>query len=126
MAEERFNVSDQLAKLKYQLEYEKKCDMDSRIKELESSISTMENNLKNKKAAEEIGKLKEEIKEWKVKSDECEKEMQEWKKQASGAITNISKLSRQINIKVVWDFLVLQIRWTLIRSSQAPPLILMT
>lgn len=48
--------------------------MDSRIKELESSISTMENNLKNiqnkeadikavaEKAAEEIGKWKEEIK----------------------------------------------------------------
>ncbi|KAK4795735.1 hypothetical protein SAY86_028061 [Trapa natans] len=111
MAEERFSVSDQLAKLKYQLEYEKKRDMDSRIKELESSINTMENNLKNsqnkeadikavaEKVADEIGKWKEEIKEWKVKSDECEKEMQEWKKQASGATTSISKLNRQINIK---------------------------
>ncbi|XP_031403402.1 structural maintenance of chromosomes protein 1 [Punica granatum] len=111
MAEERFNVSDQLAKLKYQLEYEKKRDVDSRISELESSIGNMEDKLKDiqneeakvkavaEQAAEEIGNWKEEIKEWKVKSDECEKEVQEWKKKASNATTSISKLNRQINTK---------------------------
>lgn len=38
--------------------------------------------------------------EWKSKSEECEKEFQEWKKQASAATTTISKLNRQINSKV--------------------------
>lgn len=65
-----FTVSLLIARL----EYEKKRDMDSRIKELESSLSAMEHNLKNiqnkeadikavaEKATEEIGKWKEEIK----------------------------------------------------------------
>lgn len=111
MAEERFSVSDQLAKLKYQLEYEKKRDMDSRIKELESSLNSLENNLKNvqkkeseakvaaEKTTSEINRLKEEVQEWKLKSDECEKDMQEWKKRASNATTSLSKLNRQINSK---------------------------
>ncbi|XP_048136276.1 structural maintenance of chromosomes protein 1 [Rhodamnia argentea] len=111
MAEERFSVSDQLAKLKYQLEYEKKRDMDSRIKELESSLNSLENNLKNvqkkeseakvaaEKTTSEINRLKEEVQEWKLKSDECEKDMQEWKKRASNATTSLSKLNRMINSK---------------------------
>ncbi|OMP03047.1 RecF/RecN/SMC [Corchorus capsularis] len=111
MAEERLNLSNQLAKLKYQLEYEHKRDVDSRIKKLESSISSLENDLKlvqkkesevklaAEKASDEINRLKEEVKEWKSKSDECEKEIQEWKKQASEAATSISKLNRQINSK---------------------------
>lgn len=111
MAEERVSVSDQLAKLKYQLEYEKKRDMDLRIKELESSLNSLENNLKNvqkkeseakvaaEKTTSEINRLKEEVQEWKLKSDECEKDMQEWKKRASNATTNLSKLNRQINSK---------------------------
>ncbi|KAK8654204.1 hypothetical protein V6N13_128177 [Hibiscus sabdariffa] len=46
MAEERLSLSNQLAKLKYQLEYERKRDVESRIKKLESSISSLENDLK--------------------------------------------------------------------------------
>lgn len=42
--------------------------------------------------------------EWKSKSEECEKEIQEWKKQASAATTSISKLNRQINSKVQRSF----------------------
>lgn len=111
MAEERLSLSNQLAKLKYQLEYEQKRDMDSRIKKLESSIGALENELKQiqnkdaevklatEKAAGDINKWKEEVREWKSKSEECEKEMLEWKKQASAAATSISKLNRQINSK---------------------------
>ncbi|XWS46977.1 hypothetical protein CRYUN_Cryun14cG0114400 [Craigia yunnanensis] len=111
MAEERLSLSNQLAKLKYQLEYEHKRDVESRIKKLESSFSSLENDLKlvqkkeaevklaTEKASDEINQWKEEVKEWKSKSEECEKEIQEWKKQASAATTSISKLNRQINSK---------------------------
>lgn len=46
MAEERLSLSNQLAKLKYQLEYEQKRDMESRIRKLESSLTGLENDLK--------------------------------------------------------------------------------
>ena len=38
--------------------------------------------------------------EWKSKSEECEKEMQEWRKKISNATTSISKLTRQLKSKV--------------------------
>ncbi|XP_061375307.1 structural maintenance of chromosomes protein 1 [Gastrolobium bilobum] len=111
VAEERLNLSSQLSKLKYQLEYEQNRDVSSRIQELESSLSSLENDLKRvqnkeaeakkaaEKATEEINQFKEEAKEWKSKSEDCEKEIQEWKKRASAATTNISKLNRLINSK---------------------------
>lgn len=40
--------------------------------------------------------------EWKSKSEDCEKEIQEWQKKASAATTNISKIIRLINSKVRW------------------------
>ncbi|KAH9729363.1 Structural maintenance of chromosomes protein 1 [Citrus sinensis] len=111
VAEERLNLSNQLAKLKYQLEYEQKRDVESRIKKLESSLSTLENDLKQVKKKEgdvksatetatgDITRWKEEMRGWKSNSDECEKEIQEWEKQASAATTSLSKLNRQINSK---------------------------
>jgi structural maintenance of chromosome 1 len=110
-AEERLSLSSQLAKLKYQLEYEQKQDLESRITKLESSRTALETDLERtrqkeaglklaaEEATDEINQLKEEVQEWKAKSDECEKEIQEWKKQASSATTSISKLNRQINSK---------------------------
>lgn len=38
--------------------------------------------------------------EWKSKSEECEKDVQEWKKKISAATTSISKHNRQIKSKV--------------------------
>ncbi|KAJ0051873.1 hypothetical protein Pint_01726 [Pistacia integerrima] len=138
VAEERLNLSSQLSKLKYQLEYEQKRDVESRISRLESSLVTFENDLKEiqnkeadvksstEKATSEINRWKEELKcygdfvsviwmiyfflkklfssnpistEWKSKLEECEKEIQEWEKQASAATTSLSKLNRQINSK---------------------------
>ncbi|OIW19958.1 hypothetical protein TanjilG_30906 [Lupinus angustifolius] len=111
VAEERLNLSSQLSKLKYQLEYEQNRDTSSRIQELESSISDLEKDLKQvqnkeaeaklaaEKATEEINQFKEEAKEWKSKSEDCEKEIQEWKKKASSATTSLSKLNRLINSK---------------------------
>ncbi|KAG4996028.1 hypothetical protein JHK82_026842 [Glycine max] len=111
IAEERLNLSSQLSKLKYQLEYEQNRDMNSRIQDLESSLGALEKDLKRvhdreaaaklaaENATEEINQLKEEAKEWKSKSEDCEKEIQEWKKKASAATTNISKLNRLIHSK---------------------------
>ncbi|KAG4981974.1 hypothetical protein JHK87_026723 [Glycine soja] len=111
IAEERLNLSSQLSKLKYQLEYEQNRDMNSRIQELEASLGALEKDLKRvhdreaaaklaaENATEEINQLKEEAKEWKSKSEDCEKEIQEWKKKASAATTNISKLNRLIHSK---------------------------
>lgn len=111
MAEERLSLSNQLSKLKYQLEYEQKRDMDTRIKKLESTLSNLQNELKLvqkreddvklaiEKATDEINKLKEEGKEWKSKSEDCDKEIQEWKKHTSSATTSLTKINRQINSK---------------------------
>ncbi|GAV83648.1 SMC_N domain-containing protein/SMC_hinge domain-containing protein [Cephalotus follicularis] len=111
MAEERLSLSNQLSKLKYQLEYEQKRDVESRIIKLESSLSALDDELKQvqkkeaelklatEKATDEINRWKEEAQEWKSKSEECEKEMQEWKKRASLATTSISKLNRQLHNK---------------------------
>lgn len=111
IAEESLSVSSQLAKLKYQLEYEQNRDMDSRIKELESSISALRNDLeqvkdkedKGKSSAEEatgqINQYKKEVQEWKDKLEACEKEMQEWKNKTSKSTTNISKINRQMSSK---------------------------
>ncbi|KAF5482401.1 hypothetical protein F2P56_002975 [Juglans regia] len=111
IAEERLSLSGQLAKLKYQLEYEQNRDMESRIKELEASISALKNDLEQVKDKEdrakssaeevtgEVSQYKEEVQEWKTKLEECEKEMQEWKNKTSKATTSISKINRQISSK---------------------------
>ncbi|XP_061970464.1 structural maintenance of chromosomes protein 1 [Populus nigra] len=111
MAEERLSLSNQLAKLKYQLEYEQKRDMESRIRKLESSLTGLENDLKqvqkkeaqiklaSDKATDEINKWKEEMKEWKSKSEECANEIREWTKKGSAVTSNLSKLTRLINSK---------------------------
>ncbi|XAR61094.1 hypothetical protein NMG60_11034705 [Bertholletia excelsa] len=111
VAEERLKLRNQQSKLKYQLEYELKRDMNSRITKLESSLNALENTLKELeakkdelekatgKATDDIDHLKDEVKEWKSKSEDCEKEIQEWKKKISNATTSISKLNRQLKSK---------------------------
>ncbi|XP_059660351.1 structural maintenance of chromosomes protein 1 isoform X2 [Cornus florida] len=111
MADQRLSLSHQQSKLKYQLEYEQKRDMESRITKLESSISDLKSTLKQveakenelkssmEKAADEIDQWKKEVQEWKSKSEDCEKEIMEWKKQCSNATTSVSKLTRQMKSK---------------------------
>ncbi|XP_057965620.1 structural maintenance of chromosomes protein 1 [Malania oleifera] len=113
MGEERLSLSNQLSKLKYQLEYEQNRDMESRIAKLESSLSNLESNLKQvqkteadnklmmEKATSEIDHWEKEKQEWEVKSEECDKDIQEWKKKISITTTSIGKLERQINSKEV-------------------------
>ncbi|KAG5514580.1 hypothetical protein RHGRI_035851 [Rhododendron griersonianum] len=124
MDEERFSLRNQQSKLKYQLEYEQKRDMDSPITKLESSLGALTSDLNEVKAKEEelksairkatddIDHLKEEVKgmlsaphvkrsllEWKSKSEECEKDIQEWRKKISIATTSLAKHSRQLKSK---------------------------
>uniref|UniRef100_A0A5B7C5C0 Structural maintenance of chromosomes protein n=1 Tax=Davidia involucrata TaxID=16924 RepID=A0A5B7C5C0_DAVIN len=111
MAEQRLSLSNQQSKLKYQLEYEQKRDMESRITKLESSLGELKNALKQfelkevelksatDKGTGEIDQWKKEVQEWKSKSEECEKDIQEWKKKCSNAATSISKLTRQMKSK---------------------------
>ncbi|KAI8523049.1 hypothetical protein RHMOL_Rhmol13G0044200 [Rhododendron molle] len=111
MDEERFSLRNQQSKLKYQLEYEQKRDMDSPITKLEYSLGALTSDLNEVKAKEEelksairkatddIDHLKEEVKEWKSKSEECEKDIQEWRKKISIATTSLAKHSRQLKSK---------------------------
>ncbi|XP_052171727.1 structural maintenance of chromosomes protein 1 isoform X2 [Diospyros lotus] len=111
MSEELLSLRNQHSKLKYQLEYEQKRDMDSRITKLESSLNALRNALKEieskedelksamGKSTDDIDRLKEEVKDWKSKSEDCDKDIQEWKKKISNATTSISKLNRQIKSK---------------------------
>lgn len=111
MAEEKFSLRNQQSKLKYQLEYEQKRDMGSRITKLDSSLDELksaldqvevrERELKSttEKATHEIDQWKEEVQEWKSQSEGCEKDIQEWKKKISAATTNITKHNRQISAK---------------------------
>ncbi|VVB05682.1 unnamed protein product [Arabis nemorensis] len=111
VVDERLNLSNQLAKFKYQLEYEQNRDVGSRIQKLESSISSLETHLEKiqkrkselkeltEKATNEINNWKKEMGECKQKSEKYEKEILDWKKKASEATTSITKLNRQIHSK---------------------------
>lgn len=111
MSEERLNLHNQQSKLKSQLEYEQKRDMDSRIVKLESTLNNLKEKLKEvetkevelkssmEKATNEIDDYKEEVLAWRSKSEECEKQLQEWQKKISAETTSISKHNRQIKSK---------------------------
>ncbi|KAL8513780.1 hypothetical protein ACS0TY_013045 [Phlomoides rotata] len=111
IAADRFELHNQQSKLKYQLEYEKKRDVDSRIKKLETTLDNLNTALKRveneqkelKSAAEtanaEIEDLKEQVQDWTSKAEECESDIQSWKKKISAATSNISKHNRQIKAK---------------------------
>ncbi|MCD7467409.1 Structural maintenance of chromosomes protein 1 [Datura stramonium] len=111
MSEERLNLHNQQSKLKSQLEYEQKRDMDSRIVKLESILSNLKEKLKEvetkevdlkssmEKATNEIDDYKEEVLAWRSKSEECERQLQEWQKKISAETTSISKHNRQIKSK---------------------------
>lgn len=111
MSEERLNLHNQQSKLKSQLEYEQKRDMDSRIVKLESTLNNLKEKLKEvetkeadlkssmEKATKEIDDYKEEVLAWRSKSEECEKQLQEWQKKISAETTSISKHNRQIKSK---------------------------
>ncbi|GAB2282248.1 Structural maintenance of chromosomes protein 1 [Dionaea muscipula] len=111
MVEKRVALSNQISKLKCQLEYEKRQDMESQVLQLKSSLTALNEELEKVKGREihvnqekekislEINKLKEEMQELKSKLDEYEKGTQEWNKKISSTTTNLTKVNRQINVK---------------------------
>ncbi|KAI7730151.1 hypothetical protein M8C21_001439 [Ambrosia artemisiifolia] len=111
LADEKLSLSNQMSKLKYQLEYEKKRDMGARIAKLESSqielknalaeVDEREKELKStiETATEEIDTMREEVQEWKSQLEACEKEIKEWKLKISAATTNITKHKNRIDAK---------------------------
>uniref|UniRef100_A0A0D6QVW1 Structural maintenance of chromosomes protein n=1 Tax=Araucaria cunninghamii TaxID=56994 RepID=A0A0D6QVW1_ARACU len=111
LSERQLKISSQMAKLKYQLEYEQRRDTQAPIRKLTSSLSTLHEELKRvqKQEAEakasmddngkQLDEMKKEAEELKSKADDCEGVIQELKKQASNVIANIGKLKRQITAK---------------------------
>ncbi|XP_008805238.1 structural maintenance of chromosomes protein 1 [Phoenix dactylifera] len=111
MYERKLSLSNQMSKLKYQLEYEQKRDMKTPIAKLVSSLDYLDKDLKDvqrkesdakleaEKIANQMEELKAEVDEWKSKSDECEKVIEELKKQSASVTGGIGKLKRQINSK---------------------------
>ncbi|KAG1361517.1 putative Structural maintenance of chromosomes protein 1 [Cocos nucifera] len=111
MHERKLSLSNQMSKLKYQLEYEQKRDMKTPIAKLISSLDYLDKDLKDvqrkesdakleaEKIANQMEELKAEVDEWKSKSDECEKVIEELKKQSASVTGTIGKLKRQINLK---------------------------
>ncbi|XP_011627814.1 structural maintenance of chromosomes protein 1 [Amborella trichopoda] len=111
ISERRLSLSSQLSKLKYQLEYEQRQDMDAPIEKLLSSIASLEEELKavRKKEIEakrivdeaesQMEEMRQEIDGWKSKADDCEKLVQEQIKKLNSVTGTIGKLKRQINAK---------------------------
>ncbi|KAJ0963744.1 hypothetical protein J5N97_028866 [Dioscorea zingiberensis] len=113
MSERKLKLSNQMSKWKYQLEYEQKRDMNAPITKLMSLLDSLVEELKEiqkkeadaklaaKEIAEQMEQHKAEADEWKSKSDECDKVIEELKKQNSSVTGSIGKLKRQINTKEI-------------------------
>ncbi|CAL9753590.1 unnamed protein product [Musa acuminata subsp. burmannicoides] len=111
MYERKLSLSNHMSKLKYQLEYEQKRDMNTPISKLESSIDSLREELKNVKQKEydvehaaaeildQMKKIEQKADDWKAKSDECEKVIDELKKKSDSFKGTIGKLQRVINSK---------------------------
>ncbi|CAN6476895.1 unnamed protein product [Victoria cruziana] len=110
-SERRLSLNNQLSKLKYQLEYERKRDMDTPVSKLSSAVSSLEEELKElhkkdsdiRQAMEEaeryMEELKAEVAEWKSKVEGCENILSELKKKGNLVQGDINKLKRQIGSK---------------------------
>lgn len=113
MFERKVTLRNQISKLKYQIEYEQKQDLESQIAQIQSSIESFKDRLKALQEREveiksemesitaEINQVKDELQGWKSKLEECEREKQEIMKKISTGMTNLDKLNRQINAKKV-------------------------
>ncbi|KAG2580829.1 hypothetical protein PVAP13_6NG366500 [Panicum virgatum] len=111
LQERKLSLSNQMSKLKYQLEYEQKRDMQAPIVKLRETFESLEKELKflqeresgAKAETEEIltqmDELKAEAEDWKSKSDECEKVIDELKEQNGNVTSTLAKLDRQVKSK---------------------------
>ncbi|KAK1289708.1 Structural maintenance of chromosomes protein 1 [Acorus calamus] len=111
ISEGRLKLNAQMSKIKYQLEYEQKRNMEAPVAKLDSSIESLEEELKqvrkkhsdaevdSVKSTDYMDELKREADEWKSKADECERDIEEQKKKNTDVTGRIGKLKRQINLK---------------------------
>ncbi|PKA58748.1 Structural maintenance of chromosomes protein 1 [Apostasia shenzhenica] len=111
MYERKLSLSNQMSKLKYQLEYERKRDMESPIEKLRLSLESLEKEskdiqkreLESKLAAEQIANQMEDLRakanEWKLKADDCGNEIEGLSKKKASFMGDISKLKREISLK---------------------------
>ncbi|WVZ91588.1 hypothetical protein U9M48_037738 [Paspalum notatum var. saurae] len=111
LQERKLSLSNQMSKLKYQLEYEQKRDMQAPILKLKDTHESLEKELKGlqerefgaKAEAEQIltqmDELKAEAEDWKAKSDECEKVIDELKDRNGNVSSTLAKLDRQVKSK---------------------------
>ncbi|GLJ44239.1 hypothetical protein SUGI_0924170 [Cryptomeria japonica] len=111
ISERQLQLRSQMAKLKYQLEYEQRRDTGAPIQKLTSLLSKLQEELKRvqnqeaeakssmNESGQQLDEMKKDAEELKVKADECESVIQELKKQANNVTANIAKLKRQITAK---------------------------
>ncbi|CAD6245543.1 unnamed protein product [Miscanthus lutarioriparius] len=111
LQERKLSLSNQMSKLKYQLEYEQKRDMQAPIVKLTETHESLEKELKGlqeresgakaeeKQILAQMEELKTEADDWKSKSDECEKVIDELKEQNSNVASTLAKLDRQVKSK---------------------------
>ncbi|KAK1267070.1 Structural maintenance of chromosomes protein 1 [Acorus gramineus] len=110
-SDRRLHFNARMSKIKYQLEYEQKRNMEAPIAKLDSSIESLEEELKqvrkkhsdaeadSVKSTDYMDELKREADEWKSKADVCERDIEERKKKNTDVTGRIGKLKRQINLK---------------------------
>uniref|UniRef100_J3NFF3 Structural maintenance of chromosomes protein n=1 Tax=Oryza brachyantha TaxID=4533 RepID=J3NFF3_ORYBR len=111
LQERKLSLSNQMSKLKYQLEYEQKRDMQAPIMKLKETRESLEKELKSlqeresgaRAEAEQISNQMEELKaeaeDWKSKSDECETAIDELKEKNGSVAAALAKLDRQVKSK---------------------------
>ncbi|XP_024540007.1 structural maintenance of chromosomes protein 1-like [Selaginella moellendorffii] len=111
LAERRLSLSNQISKLKNQLEYERRRDTERPVKKSTNMLSSLRDELvRVQKAesdlkaamdreAEQLEAMKADLQELKAKVDDIESEIQEMKKGSSGATGNLGKIKRQIAAK---------------------------
>nr|CAB3481779.1 unnamed protein product [Digitaria exilis] len=111
LQERKLSLSNQMSKLKYQLEYEQKRDMQTPIVKLKETYESLEKELKGLQEREsgakadaeqistEMDQLKAEAEDWKSKSDECENVIDQLKEQNANVASTLAKLDRQVKAK---------------------------
>nr|CAB3483220.1 unnamed protein product [Digitaria exilis] len=109
--ERKLRLSNQMSKLKYQLEYEEKVDMQAPITKLNETHQCLEKELKGlqerksaakatvKQILEQIDELKAEAEVLKSKLDECEMFIDGLEKQDGSFAAALAKLHRQVKSK---------------------------
>ncbi|KAL5229662.1 hypothetical protein ABZP36_028438 [Zizania latifolia] len=111
LQERKLSLSNQMSKLKYQLEYEQKRDMQAPIMKLKETHESLEKELKSLQEREsgaraeaeqilnQMEELKAEAEDWKSKSDECETVIDELKEKNGSDAAALAKLDRQVKSK---------------------------